>query len=157
MPSKLRPLWQCPKCGERFVTRNMWHSCGRYSLESLFAGCEPHVFQIFQKFAKMVRACGPVKIIPQKTRICFQVRVRFVGAIPRKSYLLASFFFRRKHNHPRFLKIESPYPRAHVHQIRLNSEEELDGDFERWIREAYAVGEQKGLEKRHAHSSKRRV
>lgn len=29
-----RPLWRCPKCGHRFVTKNMWHSCGRYRIES---------------------------------------------------------------------------------------------------------------------------
>jgi hypothetical protein len=21
------PLWKCPKCGHRFVTKNLWHSC----------------------------------------------------------------------------------------------------------------------------------
>ena len=24
-----RPLWVCPKCGHRFVTKNLWHSCVR--------------------------------------------------------------------------------------------------------------------------------
>src|SRR5262249_33103523 len=24
------PLWTCPRCGARLVTRNLWHSCGRF-------------------------------------------------------------------------------------------------------------------------------
>jgi hypothetical protein len=26
----------CPRCGARLVTRNLWHSCGTFSLEGLF-------------------------------------------------------------------------------------------------------------------------
>ena len=31
-------LWRCPKCGHRFVTRNIWHSCGHYRLADHFEG-----------------------------------------------------------------------------------------------------------------------
>lgn len=128
----------------------MWHSCGKYSLKALFAGCEPHVFQLFKKFAAMVRACGPVRIIPQKTGIAFQVRVRFAGVSPRTSYLRGGFWFARRHHDPRFLKIETYGPRCHVHRFCIQSVEDLDADLKRWIREAYAVGEQKHLEKTNA-------
>ena len=37
------PLWHCPKCGARLVTRNLWHSCGRFTLEALFSGSAPGV------------------------------------------------------------------------------------------------------------------
>ena len=81
---KLRPLWRCPKCGARFVTRNMWHSCGKFTLETLFAKSEPQVLPLFKKFAALVRRCGRVTMIPQKTRVVFMDRVRFAGACPRK-------------------------------------------------------------------------
>jgi len=29
--AKLRPLWACPKCGQRFVSPNVWHSCVRFA------------------------------------------------------------------------------------------------------------------------------
>lgn len=33
MSAKSRvPLWTCPKCGAKLVTRNMWHSCGEATL-----------------------------------------------------------------------------------------------------------------------------
>ncbi|MGH9972245.1 MAG: hypothetical protein ACREBG_31245 [Pyrinomonadaceae bacterium] len=44
----------------------------------------------------MVRACGPVRTIPQKTRVVFQVRVRFAGCYPRKSHLLCGFALPRR-------------------------------------------------------------
>src|SRR5438034_280358 len=38
VPSPTRRLWKCPKCGHRFVTANLSHSCGRYRLAAHFAG-----------------------------------------------------------------------------------------------------------------------
>jgi hypothetical protein len=31
----MKPLWTRPACGERFVSPNLWHSCGRQSYERL--------------------------------------------------------------------------------------------------------------------------
>ncbi len=147
MPAQPRKsLWRCPKCGERFVTRNMWHSCGKHSLKALFAHSEPHVFRLFQKFAAMVRACGPVHMIPQKSRVVFQVRVRFAGAQPRKSHLLIGFALRRKRNHPRFLDVISYTKTFHGAHVRIDSEKDLNAQVQRWLREAYTVGQQKHLD-----------
>lgn len=145
MSKKLKPLWRCPNCGERFVTENMWHSCGRYSLEALFASSEPQVFNVFEKFSRMVRACGPVKIIPQKTRVAFQVRVRFAACYPRKAYLLCSLGLPEKFDSPRFVKIEE-YTRLFIgHQFRIYSEDDLDDEVRSWLHESYRVGAQSGL------------
>lgn len=32
MPHSARPLWTCPKCGAKLLTKNLWHSCGRATL-----------------------------------------------------------------------------------------------------------------------------
>jgi hypothetical protein len=84
-------------------------------------------------------------VIPQKSRIVFQVRVRFAGAVPRKSHLQCGFGFGRRVEHPRFYKIEQYAPRWFGHYCRVAREEDFDGDFTDWIREAYAVGQQKHL------------
>jgi hypothetical protein len=36
-------VWICPRCGARLVSRNLWHSCGQYTLETQvrFAGLAP--------------------------------------------------------------------------------------------------------------------
>lgn len=148
MPTKLKPLWRCPKCGNRFVTRNMWHSCGKYQLGALFAHCEPHVFRLFRKFEKMMRRCGPVTMIPQKTRIVFQTRVRFGGCYPRKSYLLCGLALPQVHIDPRFVKVNTYAPHFHGHLFRVESLEQLDRNIQNWMREAYTVGQQLHVKKR---------
>jgi len=142
MRSGLKPLWRCPKCEERFITENMWHSCGRFDLKTLFSKSEPHVLKLFRKFARMVRACGPVRMIPQKTRAVFQVRVRFAGCYPRKSHLLCAIALPRRVNSPRFVKIHEYTPRFIGHHFRIYSEGELDDELQGWLRESYQVGKQ---------------
>jgi hypothetical protein len=82
MPDK--DLWTCPDCGNTFVTANMWHSCGRFSLDALFTRSEPQVLDLYRQFEDLVRSLGQIKVIPQKTRISFQAQVRFIGVYPRK-------------------------------------------------------------------------
>lgn len=144
----LKELWQCPRCGEKFISANMWHSCGKYSLEELFARSAPYVFQLYKKLEQLVQACGPVTIIPQRSRVVFQVRVRFAGAVPRKSHLLCSFGFSQRHNNTRFHKIEQYASHWYGHYCRIDKEEDLDDEFIAWLKEAYEVGEQKHLKKR---------
>ena len=93
----------------------------------------------------MVRACGPVRMIALKTGIRFQVRVRYAGAVPRKSHLLVGFALPRRLNHPRITKIEPYAPHFIGHRLRIDSEDQLDDELQRWLREAYAVGAQKHL------------
>lgn len=144
----MRPLWRCPKCGARFVTRNIWHSCGKHTIRELFSVSEPHVLKLFRKFEKMVRSCGPVTMIPQKTRVVFMVRVRFAGAYPRKKYLLFGFALPRKVKHPRLYKYERYAPHFQGHLFKIESPEHLDNRIQHWLKEAYGVGEQRYLRKR---------
>ena len=123
----------------------MWHSCGRFSLNDLFARSEPRVAKIFREFARMVCACGRVHMIPQKTRVVFQARMRFAGVMPRKSHLICHFVLPRKIDNERFYKIETFNPRCHAHYLRVSEEAELDRDVARWLKEAYQVGQQKFL------------
>jgi hypothetical protein len=148
MPEKPTPLWTCPKCGERFTGRNMWHSCGEFSLEALFASSKPHVANLFQEFARMVRRCGSVHMIPQKTRVVFQARMRFAGAMPRKSHLVCHFVLRRRIESDRFYKIETFTPRCHAHYLRVTEAGDLDAEVADWLKEAYEVGQQLHLRSR---------
>jgi hypothetical protein len=118
----------------------MWHSCGVYSLEDLFAGCDPPVFENFHRLVSIVETIGPVTIIPQKTRISIQAKVRFLGCYPRKKSLLVGFWFAREIRSPRFHRITKYAPKAYVHEIRVASEEEFDQEFRGWVYEGYQVG-----------------
>ena len=51
----------------------------------------------------------------------------------------------RRLEHHRFTKIESISARNHVHHFRIRAPEEVDAEVMEWLRESYAVGEQKHL------------
>jgi hypothetical protein len=140
MSAKQRPLWKCPKCGAQFVTANIWHSCGRYTAKDLFAKSEPNVCAIYRKLARMIRKCGPVRIIPQKTRLVFTTRVRFVAVYPRKSFLEIGIELPERDPHPRFHKVESYTIRMHGHYLRVENESQLDDRVQSWLRKSYLVG-----------------
>ncbi|MCL5428965.1 MAG: DUF5655 domain-containing protein [Chloroflexi bacterium] len=144
--TQLPDLWTCPKCGARFVTRNMSHSCVTgLKPEDLFAKSEPWVLEVFLKFEKLVRACGQVTRIVQKSRVTFMVRVRFASLYPRKEYFDCGLFLKRRINNPRFWKIEHLGASNYIHHIKLHSADQFDAEFKTWLQEAYQVGEQRHL------------
>jgi|SRR3990172_1157691 len=96
----LKPLWTCPKCGARLVSKNLWHSCGRFTLEALFASSEPRVLALAKRYVAILRSLGDVQVIPQKTRLVCVARVRFAGLVPRKDHFVAGFALHRPANAP---------------------------------------------------------
>ena len=139
------PLWRCPECGRSFANRNQTHSCSNVTLESHFKGKSEKVRELFDELSALIKKCGPVKVLPEKTRIAFQVRMSFIAVQVRRDYLIGHFVFARRVESPRFTRIETFSPRNHLHAFRINSLSELDDEFAAWICEAYAVGEQKHL------------
>jgi hypothetical protein len=144
--SVTKPLWRCPECGRPFANARQPHSCGRVSVESHLAGRTEHLVVLYTRFEEMVRACGPVVIVPAKTRIGFQVRMIFAAVNAfRADGFEAHVVLARRLEHPRFRRIESLSPRNHVHHFSIRSLDELDDDVQAWLDEAYKVGEQKHL------------
>lgn len=101
------PLWTCPKCRQRFVTRNMWHSCVRSTAAHFFRDRDPRLRQLYRAYLAFVRRIGPVTVNVTKSRISFQGRVRFAGvAAVRKDALVAGFWLKRRIESPRFGRVE---------------------------------------------------
>ena len=44
-----RPMWNCPRCGNRFVNKNQYHSCKRYSLTDPFEGKPDKIRGLFDR------------------------------------------------------------------------------------------------------------
>lgn len=139
------PLWRCPACGQAFSTRDQWHSCGSFELAPLFERCEPLVRRLYDDFLAAARAHGPVTVIPQKSRIALQVRMRFAALMPQKRALKGHLVLAQRRESPRFEKVETYSPRNHLHVFRLVSEDDLDAEFRARIAEAYEVGCQRHL------------
>jgi len=147
MARSKRRLWTCLKCGARFVTRNIYHGCGAFSVRKFLAGKGPRARRFYKKFYALVKRCGPVSVAPTKTRVAFMVRVRFAGVnrISNRG-MTASFALPRKLESPRIQRVEHPVRRWYVHYFRVSSPEELDEEVLEWLRESYKMGEQRHLE-----------
>jgi hypothetical protein len=142
---KSRSLWTCPKCRRRFANRNQSHACGRHDLDHHFLGKDPAIRALFEAVRRAINACGPVTVLPEKTRIAFQVRMSFAQVSPRKHWLDGHVVLARRLPHPRFRRIDTISPRNHVHHFRIVTSGDIDAEFRGWLKEAYAVGAQEHL------------
>jgi len=135
-----RPLWRCPRCGHRFVTRNLSHSCGRYKISDHFIGKDAGLRTVFRVWVSAGREAGPVIVYAQKTRIVFQVRVRFGGAVVRTTWLDASLWLKRKVRHPRLQRIENFGALGYGLHFRLTRPGDVDRRLRALVRESYRIG-----------------
>ena len=139
------PLWQCRKCKRYFANRNQSHTCARLDLAHHFKGKNPAIRALYDRVVAELRAIGPVRVLPEKTRIAFQVRMSFAQLTPRNRWIDGHVVLARRLEHPRFTRIESFSPRNHLHAFRLTSAADIDDDFRAWLAEAYMVGRQDHL------------
>jgi hypothetical protein len=146
-----RALWKCPRCGHRFVTRNLWHSCTRVPLASHFSGKDPVVRELFTCFRALVRRCGPATCYAQKTRIVFQARARFAGAVTRKRRLEVSLWLKRPVKHRCLTRVDSFGGLGWGHTFRLEERADLDAELASLVREAYVLARVKPSLRRSGH------
>ena len=88
---------------------------------------------------------GPVTVLPEKTRIAFQIRMSFAAFTIRRNWVDGHVVLAPRLENPRFRRIETFSPRNHLHAFRFESMEEIDAEVARWFAEAYRVGEQRHL------------
>lgn len=132
-----RPVWICPACGARLVSKNLWHSCGNFTIEGLFAAARPEVIELARKNVSLLRSLGDVQVIPQKTRLVCVARVRFAGLYPRKTGFRVGFALRRRLRHPRIVKTTNYGPRWRGHFVDICSDDDLDKELRAWLQEAH--------------------
>jgi hypothetical protein len=141
-------LWTCPACGRRFANRNQTHACGRWTLARHLDGRPPAVVATVEAFIALAEACGPVVVLPEKTRIAFQARMSFAQLTVRSRWVHGHVVLARRRPAARFTRIETMSPRSHVHHFRLRGPDEVDDVVAGWLAEAYEVGMQRNLARR---------
>lgn len=140
-------MWTCLDCGRSFANRKQSHFCSHVRLEEHFAGREPEVVATFERLLAAARKAGPVTVLPEKTRIAFQVRMSFAAFTLRRRWIDGHVVLARRLENPRFRRIDSISPRNQVHVFRLKQPADVDGEVAAWLMEAYSVGEQRHLRK----------
>ena len=114
-------------------------------LPTHFRNKSPEIRALFDRVVALIEAIGPVRILPEKTRIAFQVRMSFAQITPRRRWLDGHVVLARRLESPRFRRVETFSPRNHLHAFRLTDATDLDAEFQAWLVEAYAVGQQEHL------------
>jgi hypothetical protein len=135
----LPAVWICPRCGARLVSRNLWHSCGQFTIEALFGNAKPAALALARGYVAMLHSLGDVQVIAQKTRLVCVARVRFAGLYPRRDGFLAGFALHRWLDDPRVVKTADYGPRWRGHYVRIRSEANLDDQLREWLQESHDV------------------
>lgn len=139
-------LWTCPRCGRAFANRNQTHTCRPLlPVDAHFDGKPPEIRAIFDRVVALAERCGPVTVLPERSRIALQARMSFAALQPRRAWLDGHVVLARRLESPRFRRIETFGPRNHLHAFRLASVEEVDEEVAAWLAEAYEVGMQRHL------------
>jgi len=140
-----RPLWRCPQCRRKFANRNQSHFCGRYTLSRHFEGKTAEAKHLFEELVRLIKTCGRVTILPEKTRIAFATRMSFAAVSIQKSSLSGHLVLAERHDSPVFRKIQTISPRNHVHCFKIARMEDFTHEFLAFLPLSYAVGQQKHL------------
>lgn len=139
-------MWTCAVCGRAFANRNQSHACGPLGdLDRHFDGCGEQVRECFDAVLAAARRAGPLTVLPERTRIAFQVRMSFAAFQPRRRWLDGHVVLARELPSPRFRRIEVFSARNVLHAFRLRAHAEVDEEVAAWLAEAYRVGAQEHL------------
>jgi hypothetical protein len=134
------PLWTCPKCGAKLITRNLWHSCGRATLDDWKARMGPNARALYDRFEQMIASCGEYHVAPAKTRIAFLGHVRFAGITKlSEAGMDFSFALPTPVTSIRVLKLQEIVPGWWIHRVRAVVPYELDDEVQEWLRESYRL------------------
>jgi hypothetical protein len=119
------------------VSRNLWHSCGTYTLKDLFAKSAPAALQVATAYVDVLRSLGDVQVIPQRSRLVCVARVRFAGLYPRKNGFLAGFALHRWLTSPRIVRTADYGPRWRGHFVLVTSGADVDDELRAWLQESH--------------------
>jgi hypothetical protein len=142
-----RPLWVCPECGRGFANRHQTHTCAALDLAHHLEGRSGAVRATYAAFVALLEENGPVTVLPEKTRVAFQVRMSFAQLTLRRRWVTGHLVLARRVDDPAFTGVETYTPRTHVHTFRLDGPDDVER-LRPWTPEAYAVGRQEHLRRR---------
>ena len=135
-----RGLWECPRCGAKFVNRNQWHSCGQSTLEDWIAPLGPAGNALYAALEALIARCGEYHVAPAKSRVAFLAQVRFAGITRlRDDEMVFGFALPYKLESPRVRKIKEEVPGWFSHQLRVTDPGELDDEVASWLADSYRL------------------
>ena len=124
----------------------MPHSCRVVALDAHFRGKPEKVRELFDAWHAYIGQFGDFTVLPQKTRISFQTRVRFAGATIHRGFVWCGFWLTWpvKDLPAMFAPIEFIPPRYYLLRFRLTDVAQLrTRGLNGLVRAAYELGWQR--------------
>ena len=104
-----------------------------------FKDREPVLRDIYQRVLATGRRFGPVKEDPKKTSIHLNRKSAFAGVATRKSALVVTVKAEADVKSPRIVKHLKASARLWYLDVRLESVEDVDPEFARWLKKSYEL------------------
>ena len=133
-----KPLWTCPRCGQTFVTENLWHSCAVVPLNRHFGSSPPELRRAFDRIVALAQKNGPIAVRPVKTRIALQANTRFASVTVRKKTLTFGVILDHAKARPPVTKVEK-FGKVYGHYCVIENPTQVGAGVARMLREAYAL------------------
>lgn len=127
-----------PKCLRPLTKANSWHYCKRIAIDDLFVGKPPELLAVFDKLLKEVGSWPGVSASATKACVVFIAGKTFLVVKVMKRELDLKFVLPEERDDFPIYK-RAAYGKKLEHYIRLASEDDLDGDVLRFIRESYTL------------------
>ena len=113
-----------------------------FTVDSLIAGKDAVVQQIYDRLMDALRALGPVGQDAKKTSIHLTAGeggIAFAGVHPRRAAILLNVRTSAPIESPRVRKLEQVSRSRFHNEILLSSPDEVDAELAGWLREAYEL------------------
>ena len=139
-------MWTCPKCKQKFINTNQWHSCGKNTVENFLSGKTQISIELYHHLLEEFRKVGDFELHPAKTRIALNNKMRF-ASINRlgRDFLDGHLVFTKKFSNTNcFHRIDEVTKTAYVHHFKLYSKSDLTGELKGYMEKAYLEGTRSG-------------
>ena len=136
-------MWICPKCEQKFLHINQFHSCNERTVDSFFLGKSDHLIDLFQHFIKEYQKLGNFALHPAKSRIAFAAKIRFgyISRIGIDFIDIALTFNKPYRDNFCFYRIgEVPGGKIFQHYIRLVYKDDINDEVRKFMRMALQAG-----------------
>lgn len=142
-------MWTCPKCKQKFVNTNQWHSCGQNTVENFLANKTEKALGLYELIISEFKKIGDFELHPAKTRIALNKKMRFASINKLgKDYLDAHLVFTQRFDESLcFHKIDTVTETAHVHYFRLSNKKDITEELKGYMKLAHKIGTREHLKK----------
>lgn len=111
-----------------------------YTLDALFARCEPVTRETFDALLEASQAAGPVIVEAKKTSIHLAgPKSAFAGVHPRKAGFVLNIRSETPIRSARIRKLEQVSAHRFHNELLLTGPSQVDAELRGWLRDAYAL------------------